>query len=723
MAEIAPDTPGQGINYIIKIKITNTQDWKKQDAIYAIGFKGDSFGLMDLKNVVDDKNGAFCLTFKVCDSDTPAWQECLDEMGVKPPLGSPHMMTDRPYAFSEIARVGYERGIFKDEQGLKDLNRKTVPSKSSSKPPKKKATRPEDDEDVRTKIINEAGRDATRFTNQASSIQPSGSGLGQGLEQLTSYRHIVPPVGATEQTTDGSVQIDDHVQDDVDKIIASRENEVLVERANTAESRASASELEVKQLKYKLVMIETQLKSSMQDKVSFMAGSDLANVSLKTVNADTAGAVVEALKPQLSVLSGMKAKLDEFVGMKEKLEQLSSGLGELAKAADVGKQLSDHSAGMVRSFGQLSHGMESNSQILRDGLNKTNNALEAFGFVVDEEPFDVPESVKYIVEMTQRGTQALGTPTRDEAEGASDVETKVCSFVSSGVPLQFVCKCGCGREPEGIQDQSYGNCADVVDQTGHYTYSGEYSYENTPEASHAYGGSQDASFQNAPVKTSFKRKRSQWGGKSRKKLDVESSEPNVQVSHNGKGSPADGFGAFSVPKSRNGSFVPGIQHPNFLLQPTIAPQGGPSHGGGQGQAGGPSHVGGPSQYSGPGRAVGPRHPQGQVQHGGSAQTAGPRYSLGTGPTVLGGPRHPGGQGYSNVSFGGPRHPGGQGPRIGARMTGPRFGAQDHGPRPSPRVGPSTGSGVQPRQKVPVWENFPNGFVSQNAGRSDRNSGF
>ena len=76
-----------------------------------------------------------------------------------------------------------------------------------------------------------------------------------------------------------------------------------------------------------------------------------------------------------------------------------------------------------------------------------------------------------------------------------------------------------------------------------------------------------------------------------------------------------------------------------------------------------------------------------------------------------------------MSFGGPRHPGGQGPRIGARMTGPRFGAPDHGPRPSPRVGPSTGSGVQPRQKVPVWENFPNGFVSQNAGRSDRNSGF
>ena len=76
--------------------------------------------------------------------------------------------------------------------------------------------------------------------------------------------------------------------------------------------------------------------------------------------------------------------------------------------------------------------------------------------------------------------------------------------------------------------------------------------------------------------------------------------------------------------------------------------------------------------------------------------------------------------FSSVSFGGPRHLYGQGPHIGARMPGPRFGAPDLGPRKLPGVGPSTGSG---RQKVPVWENFPNSFLSQNAGRIDRNSGF
>ena len=58
----------KGLSYVIKIKLTSNQDWCSPDAIYAIGYKDSSrFRLMDLKSVVDDMNGAFCLSFKVSD--------------------------------------------------------------------------------------------------------------------------------------------------------------------------------------------------------------------------------------------------------------------------------------------------------------------------------------------------------------------------------------------------------------------------------------------------------------------------------------------------------------------------------------------------------------------------------------------------------------------------------------------------------------------------------
>ena len=73
--------------------------------------------------------------------------------------------------------------------------------------------------------------------------------------------------------------------------------------AITAESRADAFEHELEGLKHKFEVVQTQLASSMQDKVAFMAGSDIATAGLKLVNDDTAAAVVEAIKPQLGGVS------------------------------------------------------------------------------------------------------------------------------------------------------------------------------------------------------------------------------------------------------------------------------------------------------------------------------------------------------------------------------------------------------------------------------------
>ena len=164
------------------------------------------------------------------------------------------------------------------------------------------------------------------------------------------------------------------------------------------------------------MVVETQLASSMKDKVSFMAGSDVATAGLKLVNDDNAAAVVEAIKPQLGVLAELKSKIDQMSGMKEKLEEMCGGIGLLAKASEVGQQMSDHSAGMVKSFLQLSSGMESNSQILRDGILKTNDALEAFGIVEENnvDQVDIPACIKYISDMTNASSQLIGTPTRDE---------------------------------------------------------------------------------------------------------------------------------------------------------------------------------------------------------------------------------------------------------------------------------------------------------------------
>ena len=99
---LAPETGLTGTYYVIKVKLTGNKDWDYPDALYAIGYKDNSkFGIMDLKTVTDDKNEAFCLSFKVSETDH-LWEDCLEEMKVKPPLGNPLLLTDRRYSFVEI---------------------------------------------------------------------------------------------------------------------------------------------------------------------------------------------------------------------------------------------------------------------------------------------------------------------------------------------------------------------------------------------------------------------------------------------------------------------------------------------------------------------------------------------------------------------------------------------------------------------------------------------
>ena len=106
------------------------------------------------------------------------------------------------------------------------------------------------------------------------------------------------------------------------------------------------------------------------------------------------------------------------------------------------RQLSDHSAGMVKSFVQLASGMESNSQMLRDGILKTNDALDAFVEENFVEQVDIPASIKYISDMTNASSQLIGTPTRDEE---APVPKHSCQYIARGELVQFVCKCGCGQ--------------------------------------------------------------------------------------------------------------------------------------------------------------------------------------------------------------------------------------------------------------------------------------
>ena len=68
-------------------------------------------------------------------SDSIVWEDCLDEMRVKPPLGAPIMLIDRRYSFVEITSRLYKDGIFSNEEGLKLLSRRSEPNKMNLKQP------------------------------------------------------------------------------------------------------------------------------------------------------------------------------------------------------------------------------------------------------------------------------------------------------------------------------------------------------------------------------------------------------------------------------------------------------------------------------------------------------------------------------------------------------------------------------------------------------------
>ena len=219
MSEYDPKTLLPEPSYLIKFK--STTSWKSNDVIYGLGYKGNSrFGLFEMKSVVEDRNRSACLTFRVSESDTPSWQDCLDEMEDKPPVGQPYMMVDRPYTMAEMVAVGYEKGFFMDEKGLKSMSRKTTPGPGAKLV--KTNARVEDDLNIRQQIVKTAEEDAAKLKNIARNmIDPST--LSQGLSLLTNQEQTstdgegeaIQVELASEEVTTGARDESDKTPDDL----------------------------------------------------------------------------------------------------------------------------------------------------------------------------------------------------------------------------------------------------------------------------------------------------------------------------------------------------------------------------------------------------------------------------------------------------------------------------------------------------------------------------
>ena len=335
---------------------------------------------------------------------------------------------------------------------------------------------------------------------------------------------------------------------------------------------------------------------------------------------------------------------------------------------------------MVKSFQQLSLRLDSDSQILRDGIGRSGDALEVFGFSADAEPFNLPGCVKYVADITQANSQAVGTPVRDECPEVLGSlvhhQTNYNEFSQDAQEFFEVSESG---PDSGFSQKSWG--------------------ESQPKKKRKFQN------QNVKKKLSF----GSEGHQSGFGTDFEQHGYETQDASTGS---SRFFGTGSVPKSRNGAFVPGKPNPRFLL-PSPSVQ--------RTATGGPGMLGGPRLPGGTGVAGGLRPQGGQFAPGGSRGFVGLRAP---GAQRQANPRHPAAQPVHNMLHGAQQYHGGQ--RLPCPVQPAKLGLPvGQGPQQFPGSqgqerqarGPSLpradNTGLAAKSQIPVWDNFPNGFITKN----------
>ena len=160
----------EGPLYILKIK--NSDTFKSKEILYAIVHKGnENFGLMNFRNIAEDEGKGVIVQTINGGKDTQ-WDQCLLEAGDLKPKGNPALYVDRVYTFIEIGNIAYDLKLFKKEDGLNTLKRRSKSATSSA---------------VMRKVIEEAPKGASLSTivdkvhAQAAAFKKSHEALGRAL--------------------------------------------------------------------------------------------------------------------------------------------------------------------------------------------------------------------------------------------------------------------------------------------------------------------------------------------------------------------------------------------------------------------------------------------------------------------------------------------------------------------------------------------------------------
>ena len=422
MNVLMPGSLVPGVVYVMWVKPVGG-NWKSEDIIYAIVHKANSrFGHQDFKYVCETVNGNFFVTNKICDGvENPTWQECLDELPVlKAPYGNPLYLIDKAYTFVEVAKIAYEKGLFLSKPGLQHISKRTqLPITSVLK----QLTGPVMSDAAMLATAKEASEKLDNVKTKDSDVLPIAPfGLLPGASGTAALITVRSESPTSEE----------------DRIIQKAVVESWKDKAMFAESKYDALEEEKKALEDVNAELNVKLKSSLEHQDNFMVAGDKANMSLKSLNLDTASEVTKALEPNLSLIGKVSKDVMEAVS---KMNAIATFVDSLPQKITAGvKTLLDGQASeQLNQYESLFSRIGTVHDSLDEGVTTTNDVLHQFGLSEGENGVDIPSAINKIVEGF--------TNSRDEnLESETSCSVSACFFQERQKVAVYVCKCGCKRE-------------------------------------------------------------------------------------------------------------------------------------------------------------------------------------------------------------------------------------------------------------------------------------
>ena len=370
--------------------VRDSKDYNANDRVYGIVYKGNSkFGHQDF-GIVCQRSGKHFWTKKV-NEDIPdsSWSQCLDAMGFyKAPIGTPVLLNDRAYTFAEVAAQCYKDNLFTSQEGLAYLKKKTDPPVSS---------------------VQKAVMDPNKTAAAAKDVSAKFDAIGNNLDFEVSNSPIIPSnnivVGVEQVVTEevireGIEEISDGEKDG---------NEEVVEVVLGNESTAKDVHLENKQLRKENVFLhakveelKAKLESSLLEQQKYMTSGDAANLSLSTMNEDTASVVASKLQPKLSLIPTINDKIAKLMDKMSEVENLTSWIPKICKAV---QNMPTHLDENVRRRMDYQHGvldsrlddLDTSNASLSEGLATIQDVLSSFGMAEGENSVNIPACVNSLV--------------------------------------------------------------------------------------------------------------------------------------------------------------------------------------------------------------------------------------------------------------------------------------------------------------------------------------